>query len=455
MGFLRLAAKSFDFSLTNPEIVTRARVMLATRAGLTPAVAPASTRRSRMPSLARPHGARRAPRTVAVARASVSSSSGDEEVVPELLDEDDSRRNELEWDAQSSTTGLSAQLRTTNALRERLSREMFHVKPEEVAPDVVYRSQVHEARGSEDYNALMTAWRPMIKRQLLDFTYDTERAFCPEAGVLLVRWRAEWDGAFNADAQMLNFIEENFPDYAETNAEEYARLKRDVDDPTNSRSFTGDREYAVRGITTIKVNAAGLVTSHEDLLVAKGEYMMEAPTRSQDDGDGIVRRDKIVWRGDEEYNTGGTEMDADERAARDEFAVTVFYNALRPPGAKAVPWFFDVLLELEWQYFRRQVGDDTTVIQNKEEFVNTIVALLFGVVVLPTAIITSAVILAVTQGEIPALSGGDKYDMLIQEANAEDVRKGKDVVGAKGAKAPEPKLDADLLRTLYGAKIGL
>ena len=220
--------------------------MLATRAGLTPAVATASTRRSRMPSLARPHGARRAPRTVAVARASVSSSSGDEEVVPELLDEDDSRRNELEWDAQSSATGLSAQLRTTNALRERLSREMFHVKPEEVAPDVVYRSQVHEARGSEDYNALMTAWRPMIKRQLLDFTYDTERAFCPEAGVLLVRWRAEWEGAFNADAQMLNFIEENFPDYAETNAEEYARLKRDVDDPTNSRSFTGDREYAVR-----------------------------------------------------------------------------------------------------------------------------------------------------------------------------------------------------------------
>jgi hypothetical protein len=24
------------------------------------------------------------------------------------------------------------------------------------------------------------------------------------------------------------------------------------------------------------------------------------------------------------------------------------YNALRPPGAKPVQWFFDVLLELEW-----------------------------------------------------------------------------------------------------------
>jgi hypothetical protein len=75
-------------------------------------------------------------------------------------------------------------------------------------------------------------------------------------------------------------------------------------------------------------------------------------------------------------------------------------------------------------------------------------------VVLPTAIIATAVVAAVTQGEIPSLSGGDKYDMLIQEANAEDVRVGKDVVGGS-TKAPEPKLDADLLRTLYGAKIGL
>ena len=268
---------------------------------------------------------------------------------------------------------------------------------------------------------------------------------------------------------MLKFIEDNFPDYEETNPEDYARLKRDVDDPNNTRTFTGTREYAVRGITTIKVNAAGLVTSHEDVLVAKGEYMQEAPSssanRSRDEGadpgavQGTGRRDQIVWRGDASYNTGGTgdqdaSMDAEERQARDEFAVTVFYNALRPPGAKAVPWFFDVLLELEWQYFKRQVGDDTGVISSKEEFTNTILALLFGVVVLPTAIIATAVVAAVTQGEIPALSGGDKYDMLIQEANAEDVRVGKDVVGGS-TKAPEPKLDADLLRTLYGAKIGL
>ena len=214
---------------------------------------------------------------------------------------------------------------------------------------------------------------------------------------------------------------------------------------------------------------SGLVTSHEDVLVAKGEYMQEAPSsstnRSRDEGadpgavQGTGRRDQIVWRGDASYNTGGTgdqdaSMDAEERQARDEFAVTVFYNALRPPGAKAVPWFFDVLLELEWQYFKRQVGDDTGVISSKEEFTNTILALLFGVVVLPTAIIATAVVAAVTQGEIPSLSGGDKYDMLIQEANAEDVRVGKDVVGGS-TKAPEPKLDADLLRTLYGAKIGL
>ena len=157
----------------------------------------------------------------------------------------------------------------------------------------------------------------MIKRQLLDFTYDTERAFARRPGC------CSCDGARRGRARQRgcaepNLIEENFPDY-ETNAEEYARLKRDVDDPANSRSFTGDREYAVRGITTIKVNAAGLVTSHEDLLVAKGEYMMEAPTRSQDDGEaGVVRRDKIVWRGDKDvYNTTGGTGDASSETEMD------------------------------------------------------------------------------------------------------------------------------------------
>ena len=144
-------------------------------------------------------------------------------------------------------------------------------------------------------------------------------------------------------------------------------------------------------------------------------------------------------------------MDADERAARDEFAVTVFYNALRPPGAKAVPWFFDVLLELEWQYFRRQVGDDTTVIQNKEEFVNTIVALLFGVVVLPTAIITSAVIVAVTQGEIPGAERRGQVRHVDPRGERGGRAQGEGRGGGEGREAPEPKLDARTCSGRYTA----
>ena len=376
--------------------------------------------------------------------ASVRASSADDEGPSSPLAEPNAT-----WDAASSETGLSAQLRATNDLRARLSAALFDIRASDVDPEVVYTSQVHEARGAGPYLELMRAWKPLVRRTLTDFAYDCERAFCPEPGVLLVRWRAEWDGAFNADAAMLEFVEKNFPDY---DGEELDKLKLEVDD--SARAFTGEREYCVRGITTVRVNREGKITRHEDRIVEKGEAIADDAPRGSGSFDDASNDDATMFGG-----FGGVpsdaELDAEEKAARDEFATTVFYNALKPPGEGNVKWFFEVLLELEWQYFRRQVGDDTTVIQNKEEFVNTIVALLFGVVVLPTAIITSAVIVAVTQGEIPALSGGDKYDMLIQEANAEDVRKGKDVVGAKGAKAPEPKLDADLLRTLYGAKIGL
>ena len=147
----------------------------------------------------------------------------------------------------------------------------------------------------------------------------------------------------------------------------------------------------------------------------------------------------------------------DEVAARDEFATTVFYNALKPPGVTALRWFFDVLLELEWQYFRKQVGDDTTVISGKEEFVKTITTLLITAVVLPSAIISYAVLVSLTSPGGLLSGGGDEYDALIQQADAQDRleagRKGG--AGGAGGGSQAPALDADLLRSLYGAKIGL
>ena len=344
------------------------------------------------------------------------------------------------WDEKSGSTGLSAQLRTTDALRERLSRALFDVDPSLVDPEVVYKSQVHEARGAPTYNTLMRAWKPGVKRQLSDFTYDAERAFSPEPGVLLVRWRAEWDGAFNADAAMLEFVETNFPDY---DAAELEKIRRDVDGP--DRVFTGEREYSVRGITTVRVNQLGKVTMHEDRVVEKGEFSDIALSSVDESADEIgvrATRDEGGRAGARAF--GGGEEDEDDKQARDEFATTVFYNALRPPGEGSLKWFFDVLLELEWQYFRRQVGDDTTMIQNKEEFVNTITTLLVTVVVLPTAIISFAIVSSLTNGG--ALGGGDEYDALIQQADAADK--------LAATRANPPTLDVDLLKSIYGAKIG-
>ena len=135
------------------------------------------------------------------------------------------------------------------------------------------------------------------------------------------------------------------------------------------------------------------------------------------------------------------------RQARDEFAVTVFYNALKPPGAKSVSWFFDVLLELEWQNFRRQVGDDTTMIQTKEEFVNTIVTLLVFVFLIPLGLLSYAIVLGIS-GAVGGYTGGDEYDQLIQQADAADALKAQRVGGPNA-------FDADFVKALYGAKIGL
>ena len=342
------------------------------------------------------------------------------------------------WDEKSGSTGLSAQLRTTDALRERLSRALFDVDPSLVDPEVVYKSQVHEARGAPTYNTLMRAWKPGVKRQLSDFTYDAERAFSPESGVLLVRWRAEWDGAFNADAAMLEFVEKNFPDY---DGEELDKLKLEVDDSArrSPASASTASEASPPSASTARGRSRGTRTDRGEGRGDRGRR--SSRERSFDD----ASNDDSTMFGGFGGVPSDAELDAEEKAARDEFATTVFYNALRPPGEGSLKWFFDVLLELEWQYFRRQVGDDTTMIQNKEEFVNTITTLLVTVVVLPTAIISFAIVSSLTNGG--ALGGGDEYDALIQQADAADK--------LAATRANPPTLDVDLLKSIYGAKIGL
>ena len=344
------------------------------------------------------------------------------------------------WDEKSGSTGLSAQLRTTDALRERLSRALFDVDPSLVDPEVVYKSQVHEARGAPTYNTLMRAWKPGVKRQLSDFTYDAERAAQPRAR-----------RPPRAMARRVGRRVQRRRRHARVRGDQLPglRRRRAREDPpgrgrTRSRLHRGARVQRT-GITTVRVNQLGKVTMHEDRVVEKGEFSDIALSSVDESADEIGgSRDARRRAGGAGARAFGGEEDEDDKQARDEFATTVFYNALRPPGEGSLKWFFDVLLELEWQYFRRQVGDDTTMIQNKEEFVNTITTLLVTVVVLPTAIISFAIVSSLTNGG--ALGGGDEYDALIQQADAADK--------LAATRANPPTLDVDLLKSIYGAKIG-
>ena len=68
------------------------------------------------------------------------------------------------------------------------------------------------------------------------------------------------------------------------------------------RVFTGDREYDVRGITTVRVNREGKVTMHEDRIVEKGEFSGRSRelVESADEADGGAYDEKREAQMDEE-----------------------------------------------------------------------------------------------------------------------------------------------------------
>jgi hypothetical protein len=343
------------------------------------------------------------------------------------------------WDAESEQTGLSAQLRTTNALREKLSRALFDVDPSLVDEDVVYTSQVHEARGKRAYDELMREWKPLVKRNLQSFTYDAERAFCPEPGVLLVRWRAEWDGAFNADAAMVTFIEENFPEYDPT---ELARLRAEVEGA--DRTYSGDREYDVRGITTVRVNREGKVVMHSDRIVEKGEYLpwcfgelvefgrggrnvkRREGRRGRSRGEGRIRHHRVLQRAE----TAGRHRA--EMVLRRAFGVGVA-----------------VLPETGRGRHHRDLGQ-RRVRQDDHHFTHH-----RGRVAERHNLLRRARVAHVAGGAAELWGGTSttrSYSRRTRRTGSRPVKNG----GAGSLPAAQaPALDADLLRSLWGAKIGL
>ena len=120
----------------------------------------------------------------------------------------------------------------------------------------------------------------------------------------------------------------------------------------------------------------------------------------------------------------------------------MFYNTLSQPGKNETSWFLDVLIELEWQSFQRQMGDTTSVL-SKQEYVSVIYAVLASAIAAPIFIIVglTALLLSPDQASDP-----DSLDAAMTMGS--DLAKLD--TGANGS----PVWGADVFLDLYKGKIG-
>lgn len=294
-----------------------------------------------------------------------------------------------------------------------------------LAPNVEYNNDVHAVRGSADYRALMGHFGDATASALKRFKFVTRRASSIEPGVLLIQWTAEWDGVtfgkkfsnlllssmHEGAVQKLvegEFGEKVAPGYPLADAE---RAKMDQRRDMKCRLF---------GRTTYKVNRDGLIVSRLDRVDFRTD---PEPGSSEDDSSIFISAEE--------------EEEELERLA-EETAVNMFYNTLCPPGKNETSWFLDVLIELEWQSFQRQMGDTTSII-SKQEYVNVIYTVMAGAVLTPM-LFFAALAAFLTSPDAPL--DPDSLDAAFTAAP---------LTGGNGS----PLWGAEVFIDLYKGKIGL
>ena len=175
------------------------------------------------------------------------------------------------------------------------------------------------------------------------------------------------------------------------------------------------------GRTTYKVNPDGMIVSRLDSVDFRTD---PEPGFSQSEDMPV-----FVTPAEEEQEL--------ERLA-EETAVNMFYNTLCPPEKNETSWFLDVLIELEWQSFQRQMGDTTSVI-SREEYVNVVYAVIASAIAAPIFFFVGLTLLVFSpdQGTDP-----NSLDAAFTAAP---------LTGANGS----PLWGADVFLDLYNSKIGV
>ena len=335
--------------------------------------------------------------------------------------------------ARSSKEGssLERQIAVTQRLREGFERDPFlrELGREAFAANVEYDNDVHAVRGLDEYRELMEHFSDATKSALKGFKFVTRRASSIEPGVLLIQWTAVWEGArFGKKFSnlLLGSMHEGAVrrivegEYGEKVAPGYPATAT-VADGKEPRT---DLNFRLFGRTTYKVNRDGLIASRLDRI----DFRTDPEPGSQS--------------GDDFFPETPEEEEAEWEQLAEETAVNMFYNTLSPPGKNETSWFLDVLIELEWQSFQRQMGDTTSVL-SKQEYVSVIYAVLASAIAAPIFIIVGLTALLLSPDQ-----AGDPDSLDAAMTMGSDLAKLD--TGANGS----PVWGADVFLDLYKGKIG-
>jgi len=315
----------------------------------------------------------------------------------------------------------------TNALDERFRSGLPFVDATDaadvaLAEDCEYENDVYAVRGKKEVASLMKHWSANDDETTsnFEFQFETLRSASVEPGTLLLQWKATWKPNSKKRKYTNALLVKAKPseslvslkkkmDRAVFLATEEELIKDKEDDPFGS--------VYIYGVTTYKVNAKGEITRREDKvdwrfadkslddvsnrltknnrssssstslnkmsperaesLLQKLGYNAVSSSASKL-GDGARRNKNNSWAAEE----ADLYDDLEAKKMSEDIAATMLYNALSPPGVGEWSWFLQTTVELEYQSFTKAMGDESTGMLSKDEFVKYVLAVVtFGFIV--------------------------------------------------------------------------
>ena len=328
---------------------------------------------------------------------------------------------------ENASSSLQKMIDATNALDERFRSGLPFVDATDgadvaLAEDCEYENDVYAVRGKKEVASLMKHWSANDDETTsnFEFQFETLRSASVEPGTLLLQWKATWKPNAQKKRKYTNALlvkakpSESLVslkkkmDSAVFLATEEELAKEKEDDPFGS--------VYIYGVTTYKVNAKGEITRREDKVdwrfadkslddvsnrLTKNNRSSSSSTSSNKMsperaeslqklgynavsssasklGDGASRNKNNSWAAEE----ADLYDDLEAKRMSEDIAATMLYNALSPPGIGEWSWFLQTTVELEYQSFTKAMGDESTGMLSKDEFVKYVLAVVtFGFIV--------------------------------------------------------------------------